>query len=254
MATGSTNTSTNTKTEEDITNLKDTLSNHTSNTNNPHSVTKADVGLGNCDNTSDLDKPISTAVKNKYGNYITSIGFTSYDVKRTLFLLSDVTDWYNGTPWKNCIRIYGNIMGFRSGITPYNEQAFTNIVMSLHYRKGDGITYQLSTSNKNIRPCIVSTTNDNGDTIYWLAINIIYSQNTDFIFTGVCYDAYNNAISFSNKIGYSTSLDLPDGYTLVMDCEPFTQSNFALGTRWGGYYDYAKIKALEDRIAALENK
>jgi len=30
---------------------------------NPHSVTKAQVGLGNCDNTSDADKPISTATQ-----------------------------------------------------------------------------------------------------------------------------------------------------------------------------------------------
>ena len=36
--------------------IKDKLS-------NPHNVTKAQVGLGNVDNTSDLDKPISTAVQ-----------------------------------------------------------------------------------------------------------------------------------------------------------------------------------------------
>lgn len=30
---------------------------------NPHVVTKAQVGLGNCDNTSDLDKPVSTATQ-----------------------------------------------------------------------------------------------------------------------------------------------------------------------------------------------
>lgn len=34
---------------------------HKSNTNNPHSVTKSQVGLGNVDNTSDLDKPVSIA-------------------------------------------------------------------------------------------------------------------------------------------------------------------------------------------------
>lgn len=34
---------------------------HTSLTNNPHSVTKAQVGLGNVDNTSDANKPVSTA-------------------------------------------------------------------------------------------------------------------------------------------------------------------------------------------------
>jgi hypothetical protein len=40
-----------------------TLTNHTSNTANPHSVTKAQVGLGNADNTSDANKPVSTATQ-----------------------------------------------------------------------------------------------------------------------------------------------------------------------------------------------
>ncbi len=35
------------------------LSAHTSNFSNPHNTTKEQVGLGNCDNTSDLDKPVS---------------------------------------------------------------------------------------------------------------------------------------------------------------------------------------------------
>lgn len=34
---------------------------HTDDSSNPHSVTKSQVGLGNCDNTSDMDKPVSTA-------------------------------------------------------------------------------------------------------------------------------------------------------------------------------------------------
>ena len=46
-----------------ITVNKNTMDLHISNTNNPHSVTKAQVGLGNVDNTSDLDKPISTATQ-----------------------------------------------------------------------------------------------------------------------------------------------------------------------------------------------
>ena len=36
---------------------------HTSKKDNPHSVTKAQVGLGNADNTSDMDKPISNATR-----------------------------------------------------------------------------------------------------------------------------------------------------------------------------------------------
>ena len=40
---------------------KTTLNAHTGNTKNPHQVTKAQVGLGNVDNTSDANKPVSTA-------------------------------------------------------------------------------------------------------------------------------------------------------------------------------------------------
>ena len=36
---------------------------HINDTSNPHAVTKAQVGLGNADNTSDLNKPISTATQ-----------------------------------------------------------------------------------------------------------------------------------------------------------------------------------------------
>lgn len=37
--------------------------NHISSTSNPHNVTKTQVGLGNVDNTSDVNKPISTATQ-----------------------------------------------------------------------------------------------------------------------------------------------------------------------------------------------
>ena len=39
------------------------LTSHVTNTSNPHSVTKTQVGLSNVDNTSDLNKPISTATQ-----------------------------------------------------------------------------------------------------------------------------------------------------------------------------------------------
>ena len=52
--------STNTSSIETITT---DLSDHIDDTDNPHEVTKEQVGLGNVDNTSDLDKPISTATQ-----------------------------------------------------------------------------------------------------------------------------------------------------------------------------------------------
>lgn len=41
--------------------LEEDYANHEANTNNPHSVTKSQVGLGNVDNTSDANKPLSVA-------------------------------------------------------------------------------------------------------------------------------------------------------------------------------------------------
>ncbi len=51
---------------------------HTTNKNNPHSITKSQIGLSNVDNTSDANKPISTATQaalNKKAN-IDSPAFT----------------------------------------------------------------------------------------------------------------------------------------------------------------------------------
>ena len=45
----------------DITTLETKVNNHIANKSNPHTVTKAQVGLGNVNNTSDADKPVSTA-------------------------------------------------------------------------------------------------------------------------------------------------------------------------------------------------
>lgn len=45
----------------DITSRDETVDTHAESKDNPHSVTKAQVGLGNADDTSDMDKPVSTA-------------------------------------------------------------------------------------------------------------------------------------------------------------------------------------------------
>ena len=44
--------------------LQEQITIHTSREDNPHNVTKEQVGLGNVDNTSDVNKPISTATQN----------------------------------------------------------------------------------------------------------------------------------------------------------------------------------------------
>lgn len=50
--------------DDKIDSVEGALNTHISNKLNPHEVTKTQIGLGNVDNTSDLNKPISTATQN----------------------------------------------------------------------------------------------------------------------------------------------------------------------------------------------
>lgn len=56
------------------------LTTHTGSKSNPHGVTKAQVGLGNVDNTADANKPVSAAQKSYVDNFqpaITALSATS---------------------------------------------------------------------------------------------------------------------------------------------------------------------------------
>lgn len=99
--------------------LETSLSDHTNNKNNPHAVTKAQVGLGNVDNTSDLNKPISTATQEALTNLENAIqtkvdkvdgkGLSTNDfttvyktqldnLSTTYATKQDLTDIINGAP------------------------------------------------------------------------------------------------------------------------------------------------------------
>lgn len=58
--------------QANIDNVAADLTEHEQDTNNPHNVTKAQVGLGNVDNTSDADKPVSTAQATAINNAVST--------------------------------------------------------------------------------------------------------------------------------------------------------------------------------------
>ena len=68
---------------------RDTIDNHKLDKNNPHNVTAEQVGLGNVNNTADLDKPISTAVQTALNDKAN----TKHTHKK-----SDITDFPNSLP------------------------------------------------------------------------------------------------------------------------------------------------------------
>lgn len=51
--------------------INNTIDNHIKDTDNPHKVTKEQIGLGNVDNTADADKPVSKAVTEALKNCVT---------------------------------------------------------------------------------------------------------------------------------------------------------------------------------------
>ena len=122
---------------------------HLNNTNNPHNVTKSQLGLNNVDNTSDADKPVSTAQQtelNKKVNisqgasnankllYINSSGNVAMtSTSCTMEFSSKTIDDYNHT-W--CIITYTN--GSNKMIT-----AISTTNPALIYASKDGTNWYL---------------------------------------------------------------------------------------------------------------
>ncbi len=85
---------------------------HIGDKTNPHEVTKTQVGLGNVDNTSDLDKPISTATQTALNGKQNKIND-----------LSEIrTNASNGQSAYNTIQTYGDIVNYDASSFATNLQ------------------------------------------------------------------------------------------------------------------------------------
>jgi len=75
------------------TNTHAQIDTHIASTTNPHSVTKAQVGLGNVDNTSDVNKPISTATQTALDGKVDKTGdVMTGSLAATTFTAGTATD------------------------------------------------------------------------------------------------------------------------------------------------------------------
>lgn len=72
---------------------KESLNRHTDDRENPHSVSKAQIGLGNADNTADLDKPVSTAQRAAINDVY--IQATAYTDTKIAGLVDDAPENHN---------------------------------------------------------------------------------------------------------------------------------------------------------------
>ena len=79
---------------------------HAGNTENPHGVTKEQIGLSNIDNTADIDKPISAATKAEIDNC----------VKKTEFPTNPTLDTQVGTPGAMELRYQGGLINISNTV------------------------------------------------------------------------------------------------------------------------------------------
>nr|DAQ92187.1 MAG TPA: receptor binding complex [Crassvirales sp.] len=120
------------------------LTNHINNHDNPHKVRKDQIGLGNVDNTSDANKPISEAVKKALGNKVDSVtgkGLSTNDFTTAYKTkLDNIAEYANNYTLKKAddLHLGGIKVGYRqttTGAEPrnypveldVNDKAFVNV-------------------------------------------------------------------------------------------------------------------------------
>lgn len=77
----------------------DDIAAHKAATNNPHNVTKGQIGLGNVDNTSDKDKPVSDAAKALFNTKVDKVTGKSLSTNDFTNTYKDILD----NPWGETI-------------------------------------------------------------------------------------------------------------------------------------------------------
>lgn len=77
------------------TNIQDSHNSHVTDYNNPHKVTKAQVGLGNVDNTSDVNKPISDAQQREFNRINQSLSNNTDNVNSALLDVANIKSTVN---------------------------------------------------------------------------------------------------------------------------------------------------------------
>ena len=166
------------------------ISTHATNKSNPHGVTKEQVGLGNVDNTSDLDKPISTATQNALNLKADKSEISSlYRPKGSVATVNDlptnaqVGDVYDvqstgmnyvwtGTKWDE--------LGAIIDLSPYYTKTEVDSALSGKVSKsGDTMTGNLTIQNASARELTLKNTSITKNYEKWKQVGIINGNASD---------------------------------------------------------------------------
>lgn len=198
--------------------LKEDLSNFKNNTSNPHKVTKAQIGLGDVDNTSDVNKPVSQSqqtaidtaknyVVTKLNNHINSASHIS---------ISERTKWNN---YYNSISSINNTIG-NTDISKINY-TITGAISALNISLQDKISKNSFTThinNTNIHASIAEKNKwnskaDKNDIS-------IHTKNTNIHITADERTRWNNKADKNTLNTVSSSLNNNDLISVISENIP----------------------------------
>lgn len=157
---------------------------HTDKTDNPHSVTKAQVGLSNCDNTADLDKPVSTATqtelnkKQDTSNLVTTWQATPDDTRYPSEKL--VKDNLDGKANSSHTHAIADVSGLQDALDGKMD-AGTIDTSNLVSKSGDTMTGDLLLGQDvNILP-VSAVSSDLGDSAHPFLTGYIHTVFSDIL-------------------------------------------------------------------------
>lgn len=208
-------------------------SRHITNISNPHSVTKAQVGLGNVDNTSDYNKPISTATQIALnGKQATLTAGSNITISGTTISATD-TKYTAG----DNITIVGNVISATGGGATYtagDNITITNNVISATdttYTAGTGLS--LTGTAFSADTTVLATKSDlleKQDTLT-AGDNITIDSSTNTISaTDTTYTAGSNITIVNNEIS-ATDTTYTAGSGLTLTGTSFSADTTVLATK-----------------------
>jgi len=193
---------------------KTDISNHVGNTSNPHSVTKTQIGLGSVDNTSDVNKPVSTAQQTALNAKLNTAGGT---VSGALTVSGDLhvtgtTTTVNSTT----VQVADNLMvinygetgaGVAKGYGGIQVDRGTLVNYNFMFDETDD-KFKIGKVGSMVAVAAIESVPTNGELTYWDSI-------TSTLKTGTFASTINGLVSGSTKAGNAQLLDGEDGITAL---------------------------------------
>lgn len=235
---------------QNITEIESNLTSHINNKSNPHNVTKQQIGLSNVDNTSDLNKPVSTATQNALNIVKQEITNDLNTHKQNTQNPHNVTKQQVGlSNVTNDAQVKRSEMGTANGIATLNEQGLIP-------------SNQLPSYVDDVIDCYATYSKEEDGTLSNIKLySDIEHQNAIEGESGKIYIDVTDATVFVNPLNSETLSETTtkSAYQFRWTGTQFTVvgAPTVIGEVTGTAFDGARGKALEDKltqhIGNLEN-